>query len=58
MENFLSRLDIYTKIQPTPALTETVIKILTELLGVLALATKQMSQGRLSTFCSIAYEVN
>ena len=35
----------------TPAMTETVIKILAELLGVLALATKQIGQGRLSTSC-------
>ena len=53
IENFLSRLKIYTEIQPTPALTETVIKILVELLGVLALATKQINQGKLSTSCSI-----
>jgi hypothetical protein len=58
IENFTSRLKIYTKIQPTPALTETVIKILVELLGVMALATKQVNQGRLSTSCGIPYGVN
>jgi len=58
IENFLSRLRIYTEIQPTPALTETVVKILVELLGVLALATKQINQGRLSTSCGIPYDVN
>lgn len=58
IENFLSRLRIYTEIQPTPALTEMVIKILVELLGVLALATKQINQGRLSTSCFIPYGVN
>ena len=45
-ENFLRRLDIYTKIPPTPAMTEMVIKIMAELITVLALATKQMKQGR------------
>ena len=58
MENFLSRLKIYTEIEPTPALTETVIKILVELLGVLAIATKQMNQGRLSKSCGIPYDSN
>jgi hypothetical protein len=45
------RLDIYSKISPTPAMTEIVVndvKILVELLPTLALATKQIRQGRLS----------
>ena len=58
IENFLSRLKIYTEIQPTSALTERVIKILVELLGILALATKQINQGRLSMFCGIPYDLN
>jgi hypothetical protein len=58
VENFTSRLKIYTEIQPTPALTETMIKILVELLGVLALATKRVNQGRLSTPCGIPYGAN
>ena len=48
IENFIGRLKIYTKISPTPAMTETVIKIIVELLHVLALATKQINQGRFS----------
>jgi len=52
IENFLSRLIIYTDsaIQLTTAMTETMIKIMVELLAVLALATKQINQGRLSVF--------
>ena len=46
MELFLNRLDIYTKIPPTPAMTEIVVKIMVELLSTLALATKQVRQGR------------
>ena len=46
------------EIQPTPALTKTVVKILVELLGVLALATKQINQGRLSMTFGIPYDVN
>ena len=46
MEHFLKRLDIYTKFPPTPAMTEIVAKIMVELLSTLALATKQIRQGR------------
>ena len=52
IENFLIRLSIYTEIPPNqaPAITEVVIKIMAELITVLALATKQMKQGRLGMF--------
>ena len=46
IEQFLKRLDIYTKVPPTPAMTEIVAKIMVELLSTLALATKQIRQGR------------
>ena len=48
IENFVRRLNIYTEIPPTPVMTEMVIKIMVELLSVLALATKQINQGRFS----------
>ena len=48
IENFLRRLGIYTDIPLPPAMTEMVIKIMVELLSVLALATKQINQGRFS----------
>jgi hypothetical protein len=48
--SFLRRLGIYTRadIRPTPAMTEMVVKIMVELLAVLALATKQINQGHFS----------
>ena len=46
--NFLKRLEIYTTIPSTPILTEVVVKIMVELLSVLALASKQIKQGRFS----------
>jgi hypothetical protein len=46
IENFLNRLNIYTKIPPRPIMTEIIVKILVELLSTLAVATKQMKQGR------------
>jgi hypothetical protein len=46
MGHFLERLDIYTKLPPTVAMTEIVVKILGELLSTLALATRQIKQGK------------
>ena len=48
IESFLSRLEVYTKISLTEAMTDIVIKIMVEVLSTLALATKQVNQGRLS----------
>ena len=46
VEQFLKRLDIYTKIPPTVNMTEMIIKMLVELLSILAFATKQIQQGK------------
>ena len=48
LANFLKRLEIYTTMPPTPIMTDIIVKIMAELLSVLALATKQITQGRLS----------
>ncbi len=48
MGSFLKRLEIYTTIPLTPIMTEVIVKIMVELLSVLALATKQIKQGRFS----------
>jgi len=47
-ESFLSRLDIYTKIPSTTAITQIIVKILAELLSTISLAIQQVKQGRLS----------
>jgi hypothetical protein len=47
VEHFLNRLDIYTKIPPTDGMTEIIVKILVELLSILALATKQLQKRKL-----------
>ena len=46
--SFLSRLDIYTKIPSTTAITQIIVKILAELLSTISLAMQQVKQGRLS----------
>ena len=49
-ETFLSRLRIYTRIPPTPVLTDVLVGIIAELLYTLALATKHVNRGRFSEF--------
>jgi hypothetical protein len=46
--SFLQRLVVYTRIPPTHEMTDIIVKIMVELLSVLALATKQINQGRFS----------
>jgi hypothetical protein len=48
IEHFLRRLDIYTRIPPTAAMNEILAKILVELISTLALATRELKQGRSS----------
>jgi len=46
--NFLKRLRIYADLPLTPSMKEISVKIMVELLSVLALATKQIKEGRFS----------
>ena len=48
IEHFLSRLNIYTQIHPTPAIDEIVVKILVELISTLAQVTEELKQRRSS----------
>ena len=48
MGNLLKHLEIYFKIPPTNGMTELVVKILLGFISTLAVATKQIKQGRLS----------
>jgi hypothetical protein len=48
IEHCLERVNIYTRIPPTPAMNEAVSKIIVELLTTLALATKNFECGRSS----------
>ena len=48
IERFLRPSDVYTRIPSTPAMDEVVVKIIVELLSTLALATRELKQGRSS----------
>ena len=55
IEHFLRRLDIYTKIPPTPAMAEVLVKIMVELLSTLGVVTNQMVQKRPSESPSLSW---
>ena len=48
--NVLKRLKIYIMVPLTPTMIERLIKIMFQLLSVLALATKHINQGRFSMY--------
>ena len=48
VEHVLNRLDIYTRIPPTPTMDEIVLKILVELISTLAMVTTGLKQRRSS----------
>ena len=52
IEHFFHRLEIYTGITPTMAMTDIVIEIMVEVLSILAIATKEVKRGRLSELMS------
>jgi hypothetical protein len=48
MESFFKRLESYTEVPPTAAMTDVIVKIMIEVLSILAIATKEIKQGRSS----------
>jgi hypothetical protein len=52
IEHFFRRLEIYTGITPTTAMTDIVIEIMVEVLTILGIATKEVKRGRFSEFTS------
>ena len=48
IENFFKRLEIYTEVRPSAAITDIIVKIMVEVLNILGIATKEIKQGRTS----------
>jgi hypothetical protein len=48
MENFFQRLEIYIEVSPIPEMIDIIVKIMVEVLSILAIATKEIKQGRTS----------
>jgi hypothetical protein len=45
---FFHRLEIYTSISPTMAMTDVIVEIMVEVLTILGIATEEAQRGRLS----------
>jgi len=50
IESFFKRLESYTKLKPSEEMTEMMVKILVEVLSVLAIVTVEIKQKRRSQF--------
>ena len=50
IENVFRRLETYTELPPTKGMTDIIIKVMVEVLLILALVTKEIKQGKLSEF--------
>jgi hypothetical protein len=48
IESFFKRLESYTEVTPTAAMTDVIVKIMIEILSIFAIATKEIKQGRSS----------
>ena len=53
IEGFFKRLESYTEVRPTEAMTDVIVKIMIQVLSILAITTKQIKQGRSSESLSI-----
>ena len=48
IEAFFRRLDTYTEVAPNEGMVDTITAIMLEVLNILAIATKEIKQGRIS----------
>ena len=59
IERFFKRLELYTEVHPTTAMTGIIIEIMVEVLAILAIATREIKQTRSSeafASCSIIFD--
>ncbi|KAH8976993.1 hypothetical protein EDB86DRAFT_3011949, partial [Lactarius hatsudake] len=50
IENFFKRLEAYTEVPQTAAMTDVIVEIMVEVLSIFAIATKEIKQGRAKKF--------
>src|SRR6266851_991612 len=48
IENFFRRLEVYIEVPPTAGMTDIIVKIMVEFLSILAIATKEIKQSKVS----------
>jgi hypothetical protein len=57
IEHFFRRLEIYTGITPTTAMTDMIVEIMVEVLTILAIATKEVKRGPFSELTSRRFTI-
>jgi hypothetical protein len=57
MENFFRRLEVYTEVAPTPEMMDIIMKIMVDVLTILAIMTKEINQSRTSESFMYQYTV-
>jgi hypothetical protein len=57
IESFFKRLDTYTEVRPTVAMTDVIVNVMIEVLSILAIATKEIKEGRSSKLIDM-YKLN
>ena len=57
IDRFFHRLEIYTGIAPTTAMTDMIVEIMVEVLKILAIATKEVKRGRFSELTSCIFSL-
>jgi hypothetical protein len=50
MENFFHRLEVYIEVAPRTEMMDIITKIMVEVVTLLAIATKEIKEGRTSEF--------
>jgi hypothetical protein len=58
LENHFRRLDVYTAVTPTAAMTDITVKIMVEVLLILGIVTKEIGQGRASASLLVNFAPN
>ena len=48
IEKFFKRLESYTEVPPTAAMTDMIVEIMVEVLGIMAITTKEVKERRSS----------
>ena len=52
IQSFFQRLEIYTDVSPTTQMMDTMIRIMTEVLSILGITTKEIKEWRISEWFS------
>jgi hypothetical protein len=53
IEKFFKRLESYTEVSPTAAMTDMIVEIMVEVLAILAIATKEIKERRSSEWANV-----